>query len=131
MFLLIYTATIVPYTVCFYEESGTVGFAIDLLMDLSFTIDIILTFFTAIYLKNGRLEISRSAIALNYITGYFVLDVVTTFPYQLIEKFSLEDEAISGDQSQIKMLRILRIQRLYKLFRIFRLLKLFRLIKFS
>ena len=81
MLLLIYTATIVPYTVCFYDETGDFGFLFDLVMDLSFTIDIILTFFTAILLKSGRLELSRGAIAWHYITGYFVLDVVTTFPY--------------------------------------------------
>jgi len=94
--LLLYTATYVPFKICYEDETSNVQFVFDLLVDFCFFVDIILTFFTAYQDNLGTLETRKSKIAIHYIKGFFVIDVVTTLPFQLIEKLyiseSLDDE---------------------------------------
>jgi hypothetical protein len=79
--LLIYTATYVPYKICFEDETSDAHFVFDLLVDFFFLIDIILTFFTAYQDNYGSIVTRKSLIAKNYIRGFFVIDVLTTFPF--------------------------------------------------
>jgi hypothetical protein len=47
--LLIYTALVVPYTVCFNtNRDDLLSFSFDILSDCSFFLDILLTFLTAL-----------------------------------------------------------------------------------
>ena len=66
-----------------------------------------LTFFCA-YLDDS-LDIidDRFKIALNYIQGWFIMDVISVFPF---------DQVVSSDQSST--LRYLKIARLYRLLRL-------------
>lgn len=59
VFLLIYTALIVPYKVCFEDTTSDGQFGFDLLIDFSFLIDIILTFFAA-YEERGVMIVNRT-----------------------------------------------------------------------
>lgn len=121
--MLLYTAAVVPYKLSFVDESSL---WLDLLVDASFITDMVLTFMTALELKHGLFEVRHKVIAYRYIKGFFFLDLVTSFPFQLFEKM-----AQSSDQNNVKLLRIVRINRLYRLLRIFRLLKLLRLLRFT
>lgn len=82
--LLIYTALFVPYFVCFnIDRSDSASMVIDLIIDFSFFVEILVTFFTAI--KEGdRLIVDRVKIAKNYLKGWFFIDILTTFPFQLL-----------------------------------------------
>jgi len=81
IFLLIYTASWVPYKVCFVDDSSAFQFWFDCVVDLCFLIDIILNFFTVIELGNGAYELNRGKIACSYIQGWFFLDLFTTIPF--------------------------------------------------
>ena len=81
MVLLLYTATYVPFRVCFEDEGSDFLFWLDNIVDLGFFIDIIATFFTAIEVKGGSYDTSRTKIAWNYITGWFFIDLFTTIPF--------------------------------------------------
>lgn len=120
--LLIYTAVLVPFYVCFnVERKDKASFIFDLTIDASFLVDIFLTFFQA--LKEGNFVIvNRCIIAKRYIKGWFFLDLFTTIPFQLLD----QGEA---DLSNNKALRLARIPRLYRLLRIFRLLRLLKVLK--
>ena len=48
VFHLLYTAFIVPYRVCFLDNSSDFVFFYELWMDACFMVDIVLTFFTAV-----------------------------------------------------------------------------------
>ena len=120
MFLLLYTALFVPYRVCFEDSTSSAMQVFDYMMDISFAIDIILTFFSA-YESNGTVVVNKKKIAIKYLKGWFCLDVLTTFPFQMLEP---------GDSvSNNKALRLARIPRLYRLLRIFRLLKVLKVMK--
>jgi hypothetical protein len=56
--LLSYTALIVPVRVCFIDETSAPIFILDLVIDISFFLDIVLTFFTA-YTEKGALVINK------------------------------------------------------------------------
>lgn len=56
-----------------------------------FGIDILLTFNSGFY-KNGMLIMNRLIITLTYLKTWFLLDVLSTFPYELvINSFSTEN----------------------------------------
>ena len=58
-------------------------------------------------------------IALNYLKGWFTLDAISTFPFQLIELY-----ANTSNGSYNKLLRLLRLPRLYRLVRLFKCVRL-------
>ena len=54
----------------------------DTTIDLLFLLDIILNFFTAYEIPlTKKLETSLKVIVVNYLTGWFLLDVIATLPF--------------------------------------------------
>jgi len=124
--LLLYTALIVPFKVCFVEKTPDPEFIFDLFVDLSFAIDIVLTFFTAIEVSEGVITVDKKKIAMLYIKSWFFIDVFTTIPFQIGEKMG---DQTGGNGGNSKALRLARLPRLYRLLRIFRLFKLLKVMK--
>ena len=127
VFLLIYTAILVPYKVCFVDKTSDPEFIWDLFVDASFFTDIALTFYTAIETKEGFIT-DKKVIAKTYVKGWFFLDLFTSIPFQILEKIGSSSDSNLGDS---KALRLARIPRLYRLLRIFRLFKLMKVFKGS
>ena len=130
LLLLVWTATVLPFTIAFTDyEDFPILIPLDFFIDLSFMIDIALTFFTAV--KNnetGRYEYRRNVIAINYLRSWLIVDVISTIPWSLIEWLS--DGGIQDKERSVKMMRILRLNKFYKFFRLLRLMKLIRLLKY-
>lgn len=78
--LLLYVASVVPYRVCFVDDSSLFMIVFEYIIDASFAMDIVLTFFTAIKVKD-HVIISKKTIAKLYLSGWFIIDVITTFPF--------------------------------------------------
>ena len=76
-----YTATYFPFLICFYDSVSEKQFWLDMLIDTSFFVDIVLTFFTVTQDKDGKLEERRSKIAVKYIFSWFPIDSFTTIPW--------------------------------------------------
>lgn len=53
------------------------------IMDVSFMIDVVVTFNTGFY-KKGYLVMKRKDIIINYIKTWFILDVLASFPYSWV-----------------------------------------------
>jgi len=81
IFLLVYTASWVPFKVCFVDDTTDFQFWFDIVVDCCFFTDIILNFFTIVDLGSGQYETRRGAIACLYIKGWFFLDLFTTIPF--------------------------------------------------
>jgi hypothetical protein len=127
--LIIYSVVKVPFWIGFQVETldrlpGRDAVAqIDIVVDCLFGIDILLTFFTGYLDERNRLIKNHKRIALRYFRGFFVVDVVSTFPITPALKILFpEGDNSSGDN--LKLSRILRLTRLFKLARLFRLNKL-------
>lgn len=93
------------------------------LVDVLFGIDIIVNFLSA-YEENHRIEVRFKNIFKNYISGWFFIDLVATFPTQILIKAE-ENTGVN------KLARLARLPRLYRLFRVLRIFKIFKLFKYN
>lgn len=81
---LLYVGVIVPLRVAFYEKMSTSMIIFESMIDVLFATDIVLTFLTG-YEKNKQIEVKHKAIAQRYLRGWFILDLLATIPFQLVE----------------------------------------------
>ena len=79
LFALFYVSFTVPLRLGFGLEvpEFTFEWFLELAVDIYFWADLVLQFFTAYWLGEGVLEFRKSAIAMNYIKGWFLIDVVS------------------------------------------------------
>jgi len=119
--ILFYTATYGPYRTAFGADSDTSsGFIryFDYLVDGMFILDIFVTFLTPYERFDGSLVYAHRRIARNYFFGAFVVDVVASFPTEIIEYLVQAEDGEGGNGQANKLLRLARLQRLYRLLRI-------------
>jgi hypothetical protein len=84
MLLVIYVAIVVPYRLAFSLEESKATKTISYVIDFSFLIDIILTFFTAYFDEPNFTEVDNyKDIAISYLKGWFIFDVLSIFPFEL------------------------------------------------
>ena len=109
---LIFTAIVTPYEVAFLDMSviNALWF-INQLVNILFLIDMFINFFLA-YFDDEALQwiVSKRLIAIRYLSGWFIIDFVSIFPF---------DYLVPGG-SNLRALRIVRLLRLAKLLRVFR-----------
>ena len=74
-----------PLRLSFYpNDSNQIFMIIGLLIDITFIIDIGINFLTAFERKDGEMEYRLKNIAVNYILGFFWIDLISSFPFHLI-----------------------------------------------
>jgi hypothetical protein len=73
--ILIYTATVTPFKVCFLEDEPIHFVVLDFIIDFLFALDIAITCFLAYFDKNNKLVVDKKKIFLNYLTGWMLLDL--------------------------------------------------------
>lgn len=119
---LMYVATVSVFVFSFLGVLGVGSpwFWIERHVDVSFAIDIILNFFTA-YDRAGVLVTDRKAIRRHYIRTWFVPDVISAFPWDILGL------AIQDDFSKPNILKLPRFIRLVRLIKLIRLAKILRL----
>lgn len=158
--MLSYTATYMPYQICFLESSGGFMKVLEYIMDVLFGIDIFINFISAYETADGTIEPRLSLIAYNYCKFWFFIDTFAVIPVQVFDLGQGSDTAdtvTTSDSSQLlnytikvngtnfeadtsqsatissynKLLRIARVARLYRLLRIVRLFKIFKIFRYS
>ena len=94
-------------------------------MDGCFLLDIIVTFFTSVSDDKTCTEIvDRKKIAVLYLKGWFWIDSLSIFPFDLIA------ESTNAKQSNMNsIVRFSKIGKLYKLIRMTRLVKVAKVLK--
>lgn len=79
--LLLYTATYMPYRICFIDDESTGFFlAFEYMVDILFALDIAVNFISALELADGSVDPRFKPIAIAYIKSWFFLDLFATFP---------------------------------------------------
>eukprot|EP00441_Pelagodinium_beii_P037253 CAMPEP_0197645090 /NCGR_PEP_ID=MMETSP1338-20131121/17851_1 /TAXON_ID=43686 ORGANISM="Pelagodinium beii, Strain RCC1491" /NCGR_SAMPLE_ID=MMETSP1338 /ASSEMBLY_ACC=CAM_ASM_000754 /LENGTH=1465 /DNA_ID=CAMNT_0043218587 /DNA_START=123 /DNA_END=4516 /DNA_ORIENTATION=+ len=119
--MIIYSVLVVPFRIGFGVEAEGAVKVLDIIMDVFFFIDIILTFLTGYLDEREALETSYKKIAVRYLMTFFVIDVITVLP---VEYVMLAVSPDNGAASEVGVLKILRLFRLLKLGRLFRLKRL-------
>ena len=101
------------------------------IIDVSFMIDILVTFNTGFY-KKGYLVMKRKDIVFNYLKTWCFMDILASFPYSWV--FSAhEDTTTTAATGSIiyktpQLLRLLKIVRFLRFLRLLRVLKLKKLL---
>ncbi|KAJ3214044.1 hypothetical protein HDU67_002138 [Dinochytrium kinnereticum] len=150
LMLLLFTASVTPFETAFVKSEGSIDFLflINRIIDLIFMVDL----FIQIRLpyrdvNTGKYVSDPKAVAINYLTTWFAVDLVSVIPLELMSlgqssSSSTADLDIEGETSSIisggvanstviaatsgrnlgelKMLRFFRLMRLLKLLRVLR-----------
>lgn len=82
--LLIYTAFVTPYRLAFIDDVSIAMNVIEWMVDSLFLMDIFITMFSAIQLDTGRFMDDRKKIVTKYLKGWFFIDVIAIFPFQIL-----------------------------------------------
>ena len=92
-------------------------------IDLLFFIDILVIFFSAFYDdEQFRMVEDYSEIAINYLTGWFLIDTVSILPFDLI--LNSGANPVDGTTQVNGLVRFMKIGRLYKLLKLTKLMRI-------
>lgn len=112
--LILFSVLVVPLRIGFaLQDPPNMSFAyiLDWIVDVMFGIDIIANFRTAYFDNHGVLVTDLGRIRRNYMRGFFIIDFVSTVPFDRILPVG----------RGAKLIRVLRLVRLFKLLRLFRI----------
>ncbi|XP_011329421.1 potassium voltage-gated channel subfamily H member 8 isoform X2 [Ooceraea biroi] len=108
-----YVAIIVPYNASFINTDRPTMVS-DVVVEVLFIIDITLNFRTTYVSRKGEVVSNSKSIAMNYVKGWFFVDLVAALPFDFLyasDVYSGEDSAHSNIHL-VKLTRLLRLARL-------------------
>ena len=121
--VLLFTCIYTPIEIAFdfdNAESRTVfQFIIKYLIDSFFLLDIIIIFNSAYYNEDSDIIEDRKSIIINYITGWFLIDLLAIIPFDMLLNSTSFNE----------LFRVARFGRLYKLIKLTRLIRVLKIMK--
>ncbi|XP_056150853.1 LOW QUALITY PROTEIN: potassium voltage-gated channel subfamily H member 5-like [Lampris incognitus] len=93
LILTFYTAIMVPYNVSFKTKQNNLAWLVlDSVVDVIFLIDIVLNFHTTFVGPAGEVISDAKLIRMNYMKTWFVIDLLSCLPYDIINAFEHVDE---------------------------------------
>jgi CRP-like cAMP-binding protein len=120
-FLLIYTATFMPFRIAFMDGDKIDGWwYFDNIVDLLFFSDVVINCICGYYDAYENLVTSKRKIFVYYLKSWLIPDIISCIPVGLLQLFN-QDEQSGGNNA--KLLRLVRLPRLYRLIRITRIIK--------
>uniref|UniRef100_T1IRM0 Cyclic nucleotide-binding domain-containing protein n=1 Tax=Strigamia maritima TaxID=126957 RepID=T1IRM0_STRMM len=123
LLLVIYTAIFTPYVAAFLlnegdrtkDKRGGYGddpiVIIDLIVDVMFIVDILINFRTTYVNANDEVVSHPGKIAVHYVKGWFVIDVVAAIPFDLLLMGSANTDETTTLIGLLKTARLLRLVR--------------------
>ena len=125
-FLIIYIAIALPIVLGFEPSVGRSMLVFDFFLDFVFMVDLGLSFFTG-YHRDGILVTQPRQVWVNYLLGWFIIDLVSAFPFDVAVngKNAFDPDFVSSvnvqTKRQLSLLRMTKVLRLLRLFRVARL----------
>ena len=129
--VLLITSVATPIRIAFYETDDLEWTLINYAIDFAFLVDIFMSFNTAYYDKDFKIVDNRFVIAYQYAKGWFLIDLLSIFPFELVALLETDnDNSLPDGSSEINELsrvaRLGRIQKTLKLTRLIRVVKIFK-----
>ncbi|XP_034384303.1 potassium voltage-gated channel subfamily H member 5-like [Cyclopterus lumpus] len=104
--LTFYTAIMVPYNVSFKTKQNNLAWLVlDSVVDIIFLIDIVLNFHTTFVGPAGEVVSDAKLIRMNYLKTWFVIDLLSCLPYDIINAFEHVNEDVITSSSRASHLR--------------------------
>mmetsp|Transcript_85861 Transcript_85861/g.237841 ORF Transcript_85861/g.237841 Transcript_85861/m.237841 type:complete len:722 (+) Transcript_85861:68-2233(+) len=139
--LVIYIATIYLYRLCFIEfhipeplgQDDSSWQAFEEVVNVVFWIDLFASFLMTYRDSHGKEVDSLRLIARNYITGYFLINLIACTPDSVIESVmdAIGGKEESDESRHFTANRAMRISRIQRVSRLARLIRLSRLVKIA
>lgn len=128
LFILFYVSTVSVFLFSFIGvlPYTSLLFVVERLIDILFTIDICINFFTA-YERLGALVMNQKEIVYHYLATWFFPDVLSAIPWDMVSIFLHPNHK---GPSLWQWPRYLRLLRVFKLFRLARMLRLKRIVTY-
>ncbi|XP_046692124.1 potassium voltage-gated channel subfamily H member 5a isoform X2 [Silurus meridionalis] len=102
LILTFYTAIMVPYNVSFKTKQNNLAWlVVDSVVDVIFLVDIVLNFHTTFVGPGGEVISDPKLIRMNYLKTWFVIDLLSCLPYDIINAFENVDEDSISDSSAV------------------------------
>lgn len=97
LFLTGYTAVMVPFNAAFRSKTidDVIFLVIDSIVDVIFFIDIVLNFHTTFVGPQGEVISDATVIRINYLKGWFIVDLLSCLPYDVFNAFQPEATQVS------------------------------------
>uniref|UniRef100_A0A094ZVA5 Potassium voltage-gated channel protein eag n=1 Tax=Schistosoma haematobium TaxID=6185 RepID=A0A094ZVA5_SCHHA len=111
-----YTCIIIPYSVAFGHDTlseESIYFAVEHIVDIIFFIDIVLNFHTTFVGSSGAVISDPVLIRLNYLKGWFIVDLISSLPFGILAVFS-DQTTLVNLSSILKLARLLRLCRVLR-----------------
>ncbi|XP_029039418.1 potassium voltage-gated channel subfamily H member 2 isoform X2 [Osmia bicornis bicornis] len=132
LLLVMYTAIFTPYVAAFvlsdpdynsrknkkYSDDPIV--IIDFIVDVTFIVDIIINFRTTFVNSNDEVVSHPAKIAVHYLKGWFIIDLVAAIPFDLFLVGSHTDELGLDKDETTTLIGLLKTARLLRLVRVAR-----------
>lgn len=121
-----------PITLAFADELDSIVAysAFTYSIDLIFLIDIFVCFNTACLDEKNNVIDDRWIICRTYLTGWFIIDIVSIMPFDLMFPQPPNPGEATGNASSVNdFARFSKVSRLYKLVKVTRLFRFFKLMK--
>nr|CDS16629.1 potassium voltage gated channel subfamily H [Echinococcus granulosus] len=110
-----YFAVMVPYNAAFQRDSNERTLrTLDMIIEVLFIVDILLNFRTTFVSKSGQVVHHSKEIALNYIRGWFILDLIAAVPFDVIWTIQSPESPVANWMHLMKLARLLRLARLFQ-----------------
>lgn len=95
--LIIYSTTVTPYKIAFSNDDDNISINyLDLIVDLIFMVDVILNFFTPYYNNENNLVGNHKMIVINYLSTWFLFDLISSFPTDVFKLIYEAEDTNSG-----------------------------------
>ncbi|KAF6155523.1 hypothetical protein GIB67_017878 [Kingdonia uniflora] len=116
--LVIYSAWVYPFEIAFIKSSrGGDLYIADTVVDLFFTIDIILTFFVAYIDRKTQLLVrDPKKIAKRYLWTWFIMDLASTIPFEALGYLFTGNKKVEIPYCFLDLLRFWRLRKVKNLF---------------
>ncbi|KAF0718990.1 Aste57867_1353 [Aphanomyces stellatus] len=120
--LIAYSGVTVPMVVCFPGfQSSSDWTTANNLIDICFALDILRNFLVGYHDDRDELVVNHKEIAKKYLTTWFLLDFISTFPVETISSYVDPQASKTNSYASIQLFRILRVARIVKLARLAKL----------
>lgn len=131
-FVLLLSCILTPFNLAFADEVEEYLWYtyFNYSIDVTFLLDIIVIFNCAVEVELN-IEDKRFEIALIYLKGWFLIDLLSILPFELMIPNAIVDgqEVVSSAENANSFVRITRISKLYKLVKITKLIRMFKILK--
>jgi len=118
-----------PLEIAFVDTFPPELNALEYIVNILFILDMLVSLNSSYFDSNNQLVQTRRKIINNYLRGWFIIDLMAAFPFELVE-----NEFLTPDNSDNSMSfstvnssdfkQLLKLPRIYRLFRLARLIKM-------